>query len=127
LLILTIVSNLKSLYISINFEFAIQFFRILQFPEILADILVDLADIFADLADILADFADTLSGFADFADSYMCVPTVERQTSQLIREILWDCCQPAKTTRHNFSASHSNPVTYMILSVKPAYVRSSQI
>jgi hypothetical protein len=50
-----------------NFEFAIQFFRILQFPEILAGILADLADIFADLADILADFADTLSDFADFA------------------------------------------------------------
>jgi hypothetical protein len=84
------------------------FFRNFHFPEILADILADLVDIFADLADILADFADTLSdfadfaGFADFADgrpgsNYMCVPTVERQTGQLIKEILWDCCQPAKT------------------------------
>jgi hypothetical protein len=54
-------------HISMNFEFAIQFFRILQFPEILVDILADLADIFADLADILADFADNLSDFADFA------------------------------------------------------------
>ena len=71
------------------------------------DILADLADIFADLADILADFADTLSdfadfvGFADFADGrpdYMSSPTVEHQTSQLIKEILWDCCQPAKCT-----------------------------
>jgi hypothetical protein len=77
----------------------------LQFPEILADILADLAAIFADLADILAEFADTLSDFADFADDrqgstgnyIMCVPTVERQTGQLIKEILWDCCQPAKT------------------------------
>jgi hypothetical protein len=106
-----------------NFEFLIQIFSDLQFPEILADILADLADIFADLADILTDFADTLSGFADFADfagifrfwrkfihemnlsvpdgrpgsNYMCVPIVECQTGQLIKEILWDCCQPAKT------------------------------
>jgi hypothetical protein len=58
---------------SMNFEFAIQIFRIFEFTGILADILADLVDIFADLTDILADFADTLSDFAGFADQITCV------------------------------------------------------
>jgi hypothetical protein len=35
----------------------------------------------------------------------MCVPTVERQSGQLIKELLWECCSQPKHMGLNFSAS----------------------
>jgi hypothetical protein len=58
--------NLNSLLISKILNLQFKFLRILQLPEIFADILAGLVDIFADLADladISADFADILSDF----------------------------------------------------------------